>query len=163
MGTVALHQYLQAESQRWDAQQRLVNPYHKAAADDCSSTTSTTEKDMADCQSLFSRPALSRCSSVTSVASEDLDDGLHILPQPMLADAGLQGITIYASLEDAVAQTNATLALHSTHHDFAGGEVVVRRLVTPGKLYENEEDDDEITEYDDDDDETALAGAFVTG
>lgn len=161
MGTIALHEYLQAESQRWEAQQRLKNPYYRTAAEDSSSTTSTTEKDMADCQSLFSRPAMSYCSSVTSVASEDLDDGLHILPQPMLASAGLQGITIYASLEDAVAQSNATLALHRTQHDFAGGEAVVRRLVTPGKLYENEEDDDEIVEYDDD--EVALAEAFATG
>ncbi|KAH7025926.1 uncharacterized protein B0I36DRAFT_351865 [Microdochium trichocladiopsis] len=162
MGTMALHQYLQAESKRWEAQQRLSNPYYKAQLEDSSSTTSTSEADMDDSRSVFSRPALSRCSSATSVASEDLDDGLHILPQPMLAAAGLQGITVYASLEDAVAQSNATLALQRAAEQ-QGRDIVVRRLVTPGKLYENEEDDDEIIEYDDDDEEAALAEGFATG
>jgi len=159
MGTLALHQHLQAESQRWEAQQHLKNPYYKCQED--SSSTSESMTDMDDARSLFSRPPLSRCSSVTSVASEDLDDGIHILPQPMLLAAGLQGIRIYASLEDAVAQSNATLALQRNAEQQAS-DIVVRRLVTPGKLYENEEDDDEIVEFEDEQ-EATLAGGFATG
>lgn len=79
----------------------------------------------------------------------------------MLLAAGLQGITIYASLEDAVAQSNATLALQRNAEQQAG-DIVVRRLNTPGKLYENEEDDDEIVEFEDEQ-EATLAGGFATG
>lgn len=122
--------YLQNESQRWAAQHRQSYP---ASAHPSQNDSSSYEDS--DCESIFSRGnSRSRRSSISSVASEDAAPPLAF-DQPR--DFNGAPITMYTSLDQAVTQ--------STQRVEAEGP---RRLVTPGKLYENEEDDDEIIEED---------------
>ncbi|KAI1081213.1 hypothetical protein F5B20DRAFT_78465 [Whalleya microplaca] len=113
--------YLQAESQRWAAAQQQHSYNYPASP---SSTIS-------DSDSIFSA-SRSRRSSVSSVASEDLQAPAQQFEQPR--DVNGAPITVYASLAQAAQRS-------------AQAVEAPRRLVTPGKLYENEEDDDEIVEY----------------
>ncbi|KAI0896780.1 hypothetical protein F4806DRAFT_496083 [Annulohypoxylon nitens] len=124
-----LSTYLQSESRRWAAQQRQSYP---ASA---SSSSHSSYNDNSDTESVFSlASSRSRRSSISSVATEDLAPAV---PFDQPRDVNGAPITMYASLDQAVAQSNLALE--------AAGP---RRLVTPGKLYENEEDDDEIVEED---------------
>ncbi|OTA96388.1 hypothetical protein M434DRAFT_392825 [Hypoxylon sp. CO27-5] len=126
-----LSTYLQNESRRWAAQHRQSYP---ASAHPSQNDSSSYDED-SDCASIFSKTSSrSRRSSVSSVASEDAAPPVAF-DQPR--DFNGAPITMYASLDQAVTQ--------STQRVEAEGP---RRLVTPGKLYENEEDDDEIMEED---------------
>ncbi|KAL7622963.1 hypothetical protein AAE478_006642 [Parahypoxylon ruwenzoriense] len=88
------------------------------------------------CDSIFSHSPRSRRSSVSSVASEAGEAAAApAFDQPR--DLNGAPITTYASLDQAVAQSTQSVEAQGP-----------RRLVTPGKLYENEEDDDEIVEMD---------------
>ncbi|RYP93034.1 hypothetical protein DL770_000908 [Monosporascus sp. CRB-9-2] len=137
-----LAQHIQRESQRWEARHRTEPPYTPSISISSSGSDTTT----ADCDSLFSSPrSRSRRSSISSVGGDN-DDGQ--LPRPPLFQPQQAPIRIpvYGSLAEAAAQ--------STLRILGGGAGEVRRLVTPGKLYENEEDDDAIV-YDGDDEEVA--------
>ncbi|KAI1107101.1 hypothetical protein F4804DRAFT_241189 [Jackrogersella minutella] len=130
-----LSAYLQSESRRWAARHHQES-YPASTSQNNTSSLSDCE-DSSDCESVFSRTSSSsrsRRSSVSSVASEDQEPPAA-LDQPR--DFNGAPITMYASLDQAVAQTTQTLEAEGP-----------RRLVTPGKLYENEEDDDEIMEDD---------------
>lgn len=124
--SIMLSLHLQRESQRWAAQRQS---YPAPPSLDSSSSYEDS-----DCESIFSRSSSrSRRSSVSSEVPDD-EPAPAAFEQPR--DSNGAPITIYTSLEQAVAQ--------STQMAEAQG---LRRLVTPGKLYENEEDDDEIIEW----------------
>ncbi|KAI0838604.1 hypothetical protein F5Y06DRAFT_38980 [Hypoxylon sp. FL0890] len=126
-----LSAYLQSESRRWAALHQ--QSYPAPAAPSQSDTSSRSDYEDSDCESIFSRSSSrSRRSSISSVASEDAAPPVAF-DQPR--DFNGAPITMYTSLDQAVTQ--------STQRVEAEGP---RRLVTPGKLYENEEDDDEIIE-----------------
>ncbi|KAI0386605.1 hypothetical protein F5Y04DRAFT_67096 [Hypomontagnella monticulosa] len=126
---LSLHEHLRSESERWAAQQR--QQYHNYPAPPSESYDDSIDSQ-SDSASIFS--TRSRRSSVSSVVSdEDLAPAVAF-DQPR--DLNGAPIAMYASLEQAVTQ--------STQRAEALGPP--RRLVTPGKLYENEEDDDEIVE-----------------
>ncbi|KAI1402034.1 hypothetical protein F4819DRAFT_299540 [Hypoxylon fuscum] len=121
--------YLQSESKRWAAQNQ-----NYPASPSLDDTSSLSEYEESDSESIFSGSSRSRRSSVSSVASdEEAAPAAFEVPR----DSHGAPITMYASLDQAVAQ--------STQRVEAEGP---RRLVTPGKLYENEEEDDEIVEAD---------------
>ncbi|KAI1662628.1 hypothetical protein F4813DRAFT_384212 [Daldinia decipiens] len=119
--------HLQRESQRWAAQRQS---YPAPLSFDGSSSYEDS-----DCESVFSSSSSNR-SGWSSVSSEAPDDEPPPAAFEQPRDSNGAPITIYTSLEQAVAQ--------STQIAEAQGP---RRLVTPGKLYENEEDDDEIIEW----------------
>ncbi|KAI1808098.1 hypothetical protein F4811DRAFT_335235 [Daldinia bambusicola] len=117
--------HLKRESERWAAQRQSY------PAPPLSSYSSSSESD---CESIFS--STSTRSRRSSLSSEAPDDEPAPAPFQQPRDSNGAPIAIYASLEQAAAQ--------STQEAEAQGP---RRLVTPGKLYENEEDDDEIVEW----------------
>ncbi|KAI8963708.1 hypothetical protein F5Y11DRAFT_346159 [Daldinia sp. FL1419] len=130
--------HLKRESQRWAAQRQ--NYPAPPSIDDSSSYEDS------DNESIFSRSSsTSRRSSISSVVSDDEPAPLTF-EQPR--DNNGAPITIYTSLEQAVAQ--------STQIAEAQGP---RRLVTPGKLYENEDDDDEIIEWTEEEKASVAAAA----
>ncbi|KAI1092668.1 hypothetical protein F5B19DRAFT_492306 [Rostrohypoxylon terebratum] len=125
-----LSTYLQSESRRWAAQH-----HQQSYPASVSSSSHSSYVDNSDNESVFSlTSSRSRRSSISSIATEDLAPAI---PFDQPRDSNGAPITMYASLDQAVAQSNLALE--------AAGP---RRLVTPGKLYENEEDDDEIVEED---------------
>jgi hypothetical protein len=127
-----LAQHIRAESARWAAH---PPPYQRDSPASPSSTVSSFRDDA----SLFST---SRRSSVSSVASSDADDVVHAQHQLQPHDTNGAPIRMFTSLNAAAAASVASI--------YAASGEAPRRLVTPGKLYENEEDDDEIIEYDED-------------
>ncbi|KAI1211773.1 uncharacterized protein F4807DRAFT_458670 [Annulohypoxylon truncatum] len=131
-----LSTYLRSESRRWAAQHHQRQSY-PASASPSQDESSSYEED-SDSESVFSRTSShrSRRSSVSSIASEDDEVAPVAFDQPR--DLNGAPITMYASLDQAVAQSTQVLEAEGP-----------RRLVTPGKLYENEEDDDEIVEEED--------------
>ncbi|RYP78393.1 hypothetical protein DL771_000578 [Monosporascus sp. 5C6A] len=139
-----LAQHIQRESQRWEARHRTEPPCIPSISISSSDSGTTT----ADRESLFSSSPRSRSrrSSISSV--DDDNDELPrppLLFEPQQQQAPIQ-IPVYGSLAEAAAQST----LRILGDGAAGGAGEVRRLVTPGKLYENEEEDDAIV-YDDDD------------
>ncbi|CAJ2502809.1 Uu.00g102030.m01.CDS01 [Anthostomella pinea] len=126
-----LSQHIKAESRRWAAEQQQHHP----APSSVSSSASSVFSALAD------NSTRSRRSSISSIASEDAaaaaaqQQAAAQFQQPL--DHNGAPITVYSSLEEAVAQSSARYEADAP-----------RRLVTPGKLYENEEDDDEIIEGD---------------
>lgn len=142
---LSLHEHLRSESQRWAAQQRQQFQNYPAPPSESYEDSIDSRSD-SDSASIFS--TRSRRSSVSSVVSdEDLAPAVAF-DQPR--DLNGAPITMYTSLEQAVTQ--------STQRAEALGPP--RRVVTPGKLYENEEDDDEIVEVGEDTHETL--GSAVT-
>ncbi|KAI1418689.1 hypothetical protein F5Y13DRAFT_5059 [Hypoxylon sp. FL1857] len=126
-----LSTYLQSESRRWAAQHQ--QSYPASAPPSQTDSSSLFDYEASDCESVFSSTSSrSRRSSISSVASEDAAPPVAF-DQPR--DFNGAPITMYTSLDQAVTQ--------STQRVEAEGP---RRLVTPGKLYENEDDDDEIME-----------------
>ncbi|KAK7754844.1 hypothetical protein SLS62_003158 [Diatrype stigma] len=127
---LALH--IQQETQRWESlarqrRQRQQQQHGESALDDDESRSCTSESNgsASDLASMVS-------TALTSIEAEDPD----VLPQPPLPqNTDGTPIPVYGSLGEAAQQSTA-------------GVLEPRRLVTPGKLYENEEDDDEIFEYD---------------
>ncbi|KAI2473240.1 hypothetical protein F4781DRAFT_427653 [Annulohypoxylon bovei var. microspora] len=127
-----LSTYLQSESRRWAAEHHHQQSYPAST----SPSQNESSYEDSDCESIFSRTSsASRRSSISSIASED-EAALVAFDQPRDVDGA--PITMYASLDQAVAQSTQTLEAEGP-----------RRLVTPGKLYENEDDDDEIVEEED--------------
>ncbi|KAI6092298.1 hypothetical protein F4821DRAFT_160346 [Hypoxylon rubiginosum] len=126
--------YLEAESRRWAAQQQS---YPASPMWEDEDSLSDSEDTCSDTESIFSRGNISRSrrSSISSVASDEAEVA-PAFEQPR--DASGAPIAIYTSLDQAVAQSNQRIEAEGP-----------RRLVTPGKLYENEEDDDEIVEDED--------------
>ncbi|KAI0851274.1 hypothetical protein F5Y00DRAFT_230813 [Daldinia vernicosa] len=121
--------HLQRESQRWAAQ-RQSYPASPSSLD----SSSSYEDEDSDCESVFSTSSSrSRWSSVSSEAPDD-EPAPAAFEQPR--DFNGAPITMYTSLEQAVTQSTQTAEAQGP-----------RRLVTPGKLYENEDDDDEIVEW----------------
>ncbi|RYP43631.1 hypothetical protein DL768_009830 [Monosporascus sp. mg162] len=142
-------QHIQRESQRWEARHRTEPPYTPSISIGSSDSDAAT----ADRDSLFSSPSprtRSRRSSISTVDDDDDDQ----LPRPPLLLSQFQqapmGIPVYGSLAEAAAQST----LRILGDGAGGGAGEVRRLVTPGKLYENEEEDDAIV-YEDDEEEVA--------
>ncbi|KAJ8120917.1 hypothetical protein ONZ43_g2501 [Nemania bipapillata] len=151
---LSLQEHIAAESARWAASRREV-----CYDDEKSVASSTTTTSTAD--SLFSSRLhckynthrLSRRSSTSSFATEFEPEPAQ---QPFVVPRDFNGapITVYASLEAAVAQRlleSQGQGQGQVQGEGGGGELVgegggeqPRRLVTAGKLYENEEDDDEI-------------------
>ncbi|RYP02753.1 hypothetical protein DL764_005627 [Monosporascus ibericus] len=133
-----LAQHIQRESQRWEARHRTEPPKTPSISISSRGSDATT----ADHDSLFSRSPRSRSrrSSISSVDDGDGDDQLPRPPLPFQPQQAPIRIPVYGSLAEAAAQ--------STIRILGGGAGEVRRLVTPGKLYENEEEDDAIV-YDD--------------
>ncbi|KAI4867306.1 hypothetical protein F4820DRAFT_207228 [Hypoxylon rubiginosum] len=131
--------YLESESRRWAAQQQQSYPTSPSLEDDASSLSDCEESDT---ESIFSRgnrsSSRSRRSSISSVASDDEGEGAGPAAFDQPRDFSGAPIAIYTSLDQAVAQSTQRVE----------AEGAPRRLVTPGKLYENEEDDDEIVEAD---------------
>ncbi|RYP30653.1 hypothetical protein DL767_006153 [Monosporascus sp. MG133] len=143
-----LAQHIQRESQRWGARHRTEPPYTPSIGISSSDSDTTT----ADRDSVFSSSSSPRSRSRRSSISSVDDDGDGQLPRPPLLSQLQQTpirIPVYGSLAEAAAQ--------STLRILGDGAGEVRRLVTPGKLYENEEDDDAIV-YDDDADEEVAVG-----
>ncbi|KAI1763983.1 hypothetical protein GGR53DRAFT_340668 [Hypoxylon sp. FL1150] len=131
-----LSHYLEAESRRWAAQQQQSYPAPSTLEDSLSACS-----DESDAESIFSRgdASGSRRSSISSAASDDLEVAAPAFAQQQPRDFSGAPITIYTSLDQAVAQSSQRVEAQGP-----------RRLVTPGKLYENEDDDDEIVEADED-------------
>ncbi|KAI2640253.1 hypothetical protein GGS21DRAFT_407749 [Xylaria nigripes] len=94
---------------------------------------------------------LSRRSSTSSFATEFEPEPAQAFIAPR--DFNGAPITVYASFEAAVAQSTQVLEQAQVEGQGESESLIQetgergqqpRRLVTPGKLYENEEDDDEI-------------------
>ncbi|KAI0114511.1 hypothetical protein GGR51DRAFT_556373 [Nemania sp. FL0031] len=154
---LSLQEHIAAESARWAASRRDVSYDEKSIAS--SSTFSTADSIFSSSQlhSKYNTHRLSRRSSTSSFATEFEPEPAQ---QQFVVPRDFNGapITVYASLEAAVAQRQ--LEAQSQVQDQGqvegqggggemlegggGGEQQPRRLVTPGKLYENEEEDDEI-------------------
>ncbi|KAI3326036.1 hypothetical protein HD806DRAFT_431359 [Xylariaceae sp. AK1471] len=145
----SLKQHIEAESARWTASRGDVS-YSRSTS---SSSTTTSSADSiftsSHMHSKYNTHKLSRRSSTSSFATE-FEPEPEAAQQPFVVPRDFSGapITVYASLEAAVAQSTTRLlgGVGSGGGEGQGqgrGEEP-RRLVTPGKLYENEEDDDEI-------------------
>ncbi|KAI0858633.1 hypothetical protein F4860DRAFT_516648 [Xylaria cubensis] len=147
---LTLQEHIEAESARWAASRGKEIFYDERST--TSSTTASTADSIFSSTRLHSKyntHTLSRRSSTSSFATEFEPEPQQ---QPFVVPRDFNGapITVYASLEAAVAAQNNMLQNQGTGQGAGqggGGEVrdqQPRRLVTPGKLYENEEDDDEI-------------------
>ncbi|KAI1389806.1 uncharacterized protein F4822DRAFT_214425 [Hypoxylon trugodes] len=131
--------YLQNESQRWAAQHQTYPASASASASAFPSSNDSSAlsdyDEESDCESIFSRTSnRSRRSSVSSILSDEEEAAPVPFDQPR--DFNGAPITMFASLDQAVAQSTQRVETQGAP----------RRLVTPGKLYENEEEDDEIME-----------------
>ncbi|KAI0420658.1 hypothetical protein F5X98DRAFT_371637 [Xylaria grammica] len=148
---VSLQEHIELESARWVASRGDVSYDAESVV---SSTATSTVGSVFDSQlhSKYQTRTLSRRSSTSSFATEFEPEPAQ---QPFVVPRDFNGapITVYASLEAAVAQRTQVFqnqAQGAAQGEGGGGEAVgegreqPRRLVTPGKLYENEEDDDEI-------------------
>ncbi|KAK5628803.1 hypothetical protein RRF57_004518 [Xylaria bambusicola] len=147
---LSLQEHIEAESARWRASRGHVSYDVKSIAS--STATSTADSIFSSqLQSKYRTHTLSRRSSTSSFATEIDPEPAQ---QPFVIPRDFNGapITVYASLEAAVAQSTQSLlqsqAQDNDQGEGGGGESregeQPRRLVTPGKLYENEEEDDEI-------------------
>ncbi|TGJ82109.1 hypothetical protein E0Z10_g6665 [Xylaria hypoxylon] len=132
---VSLQEHMEIESARWAVSRRDVS--YDAQSITSSVATSTVDSIFdSRLHSKYQTHTLSRRSSTSSFATE-------FEPEPA-----------QQAFVAAVAQSTQLFQNHAAQGDAqgegGGGEVVgeggeqPRRLVTPGKLYENEEDDDEI-------------------
>ncbi|KAI0455882.1 hypothetical protein F5B21DRAFT_502906 [Xylaria acuta] len=163
---LTLREHVEAESARWAASPGKGMSYDEKST--ASSTTVSTAGSIFSStrlRSKYNTRTLSRRSSTSSFATEFEPEPQQ--QQPFVAPRDFNGapITVYASLEAAVAAQSAWMLASQGQGngqggegegegEGGGGEVVrgggggggdqPRRLVTPGKLYENEEDDDEI-------------------
>jgi hypothetical protein len=144
---LSLQQHIEAESARWVALRGDAS--YSRSTISSSTTTSVADTIFSSLkQSRYNTHTLSRRSSTSSFATE-FEPEPAAAQQPFVAPRDFNGapITVYASLEAAVAAR-----LGGSGSGGGGGEAQEqggrgeepRRLVTPGKLYENEEDDDEI-------------------
>ncbi|KAI1173146.1 hypothetical protein F4777DRAFT_465872 [Nemania sp. FL0916] len=147
---ISFQEHIAAESARWAASGREIS-------DDERSTISSATADSIFSSRLHSKyntRTLSRRSSTSSFATEFEPEPAQ---QPFVVPRDFNGapITVYASLEAAVAarlvesqgQGQSQAQVQGEDEDAGaggGGGEQPRRLVTPGKLYENEEADDEI-------------------
>lgn len=149
---LTLREHIAIESALWAASRKQMDYDEQSMA---SSTTTSTVDSIFSSQlhSKFKTHTLSRRSSTSSFATEFEPEPAH--PFAIPRDFNGAPITVYASLEAAVAQSIQSLANQDQvpgqgqgEGEGGGGAVAggeqPRRLVTPGKLYENEEDDDEI-------------------
>ncbi|KAI0179100.1 hypothetical protein GGR52DRAFT_289637 [Hypoxylon sp. FL1284] len=132
--------YLESESRRWAAQQHSYYPASTIREeDDTGSSSNMSDCEDSDIESVFSKGGFSsgrsRRSSVSSVVLDEAEEAAGF-EQPR--DLSGNPIAVYASLDQAVALSTQRIE----------AEGPPRRLVTPGKLYENEEEDDEIVEPD---------------
>ncbi|KAI1502819.1 hypothetical protein F5X99DRAFT_144157 [Biscogniauxia marginata] len=138
--------HIQAESLRWAATTTRARSQHPSPpssflSSSSSSSSTNTNDYYDDGASLFSHGALTRRSSISSLFSDDAQQQQQLAaaapPPPLFpwqqGQRDAQPVATYASLDAAVAQSTAAVEA-----------LAPRRLVTPGKLYENEEDDDEI-------------------
>ncbi|KAI0206931.1 hypothetical protein F4808DRAFT_12532 [Astrocystis sublimbata] len=166
---LTLQQHVEAESARWAAAQgSKISYYEESLAS--TSTTDSVFSSPAHIHSKYHTRTLSRRSSTSSFATEFEPEPQHQQPFVVPRDFNGAPITVYASLEAAVAaaaQSDSVWMVHSQQGggggggggDAAVGVVGVgvgvgagagagaeqpRILVSAGKLYENEEDDDEI-------------------
>ncbi|KAI1365746.1 hypothetical protein F5Y08DRAFT_338330 [Xylaria arbuscula] len=151
---VSLQEHIETESARWKASRADVSYDVKSIA---SSVATSTADSIFSSQlhSKYRTYTLSRRSSTSSFATEIEAEPAQ---QPFVVPRDFNGapITVYASLEAAVAHSTQLLQSQAqgvSQGEGGGGELggggsgegeQPRRLVTPGKLYENEEDDDEI-------------------
>ncbi|KAI1188650.1 hypothetical protein F5B17DRAFT_429335 [Nemania serpens] len=147
---LSLQEHVAVESARWAESRRDVSYDQKSVASSSSSTSSTADSIFSSqlhCK--YNTHRLSRRSSTSSLATEFEPEPAHHQPFVVPRDYSGAPITVYASLEAAVAQ-RLLESQGQGHGGGGGGGLEVgggeqpRRLVTPGKLYENEEDDDEI-------------------
>ncbi|KAI1420414.1 hypothetical protein F5Y12DRAFT_131126 [Xylaria sp. FL1777] len=155
---LSLQEHIEIESARWRASKGEVSYDTKSIIS--SAATSTVDSVFSSqLHSKYKTRTLSRRSSTSSFATEIESEPAQ---QPFVVPRDFNGtpITVYASLEAAVAQSTQLYHSqaqgggngHSQGQGEGGGgggevgraEEQPRRLVTPGKLYENEEDDDEI-------------------
>ncbi|KAI0973848.1 hypothetical protein F4678DRAFT_458630 [Xylaria arbuscula] len=149
---ISLQEHIEIESARWKASRGNVSYDIKSIAS--STATSTVDSVFSSkLHSKYNTHTLSRRSSTSSFATEIDPEPAQQHPFVVPRDFNGAPITVYASLEAAVAQSTQLYQSHTQAQAQAdhpgvggggeGGEQP-RRLVTPGKLYENEEDDDEI-------------------
>ncbi|KAI1306215.1 hypothetical protein F5Y03DRAFT_145587 [Xylaria venustula] len=153
---LSLQEHIEIESARWKASRGNVSYDMKSIAS--SAAISTVDSVFsAQLHSKYNTHTLSRRSSTSSFATEIEPEPAQQQPFVVPRDFNGAPITVYASLEAAVAQstqlyqgqTQAQALVQADQPGVGvggGGEAreQPRRLVTPGKLYENEEDDDEI-------------------
>ncbi|KAI1200377.1 hypothetical protein F5X97DRAFT_101033 [Nemania serpens] len=151
---LSLQEHVAAESARWAALRRDVLSYDEKSVASSSTASSTADSIFSSqLRSKYNTHRLSRRSSTSSLATEFEPEPAHHQPFVVPRDSNGAPITVYASLEAAVAQRllesqgqgqgQGQDQGHGGGGEVGGGEQP-RRLVTPGKLYENEEDDDEI-------------------
>ncbi|KAI0442431.1 hypothetical protein F4803DRAFT_551156 [Xylaria telfairii] len=154
---LTLQEHIAAESARWAASRGKDISHDEESIASSSTTTSTADSLFSSSRlhSKYNTHRLSRRSSTSSFATEFEPEPAQ---QPFVVPRDFNGapITVYASLEAAVAaqmlasQGQGQGQGQGQDQGGGGGEVregegeQPRRLVTPGKLYENEEDDDEI-------------------
>jgi len=187
---LSLQQHIEIESARWAASRGDIAYEESIITSSTSSSTSSifsrsspsskgADTNWKKLYSKYKTHRLSRRSSTSSFATEiePQAEGQQGQGQQFVVPRDFNGepITVYASLEAAVAQSVSRLAPLSSSGEggrsegFGGtgggggdvgqgfgqghgqGQGLVRReeeqprrLVTPGKLYENEEEDDEI-------------------
>ncbi|KAI1817349.1 hypothetical protein GGS20DRAFT_32751 [Poronia punctata] len=148
---LSLQQHIEAESARWAASRGVKLYEGSITASVTSSTTSiftaSETNSEGKLQSRYTTHRLSRRSSTSSFATEFEPEPEQQQQQQFVAPRDTNGapITVYASFEAAAAQSISRLFPAPTDNvEQVGPEEEPRRLVTPGKLYENEEDDDEI-------------------
>jgi hypothetical protein len=146
---LSLQQHLEAESARWAASRRTQTYSASITSSSSSSSSSVFSSSPLQLHSKYNTHRLSRRSSTSSFATEFEPEPAGQQPFVVPRDFNGAPITVYASLEAAVAQSTRRLLLEGAgvgvgEEQQQQQQQQPRRLVTPGKLYENEEDDDEI-------------------
>ncbi|KAI1826008.1 hypothetical protein F4861DRAFT_498693 [Xylaria intraflava] len=140
----SLQEHVASESAHWAASRRHI------LDDGRSSTTSSSADSIvssAQLHSKYNTGHLSRRSSTSSFATEFEPEPQPTQPFVTPRDFNGDPITVYASFEAAVMQRTQLFEQGQGEGgvEETGVEALQpRRVVTPGKLYENEEDDDEI-------------------
>ncbi|KAI8633706.1 hypothetical protein F5Y19DRAFT_249589 [Xylariaceae sp. FL1651] len=143
---LSLQQHIEAESERWEASRQHSS--HTPSITSSSLASSYADSIFSSGHAHNHKHILTRRSSTSSFATEFEPEPAQPFVAPRDSNGAL--IPVYASLEAAVAQSTRRVEDAGTGSRGVGGGGAgeggdtPRRLVTPGKLYENEESDDEI-------------------
>ncbi|GAW25320.1 hypothetical protein SAMD00023353_0403320 [Rosellinia necatrix] len=150
---LSLREHIAAESARWAASRAAKAQDEQSVGSSATTSTADSVFSSSRLHSKFRTHTLSRRSSTSSLATEFEPEPAQQFVAPR--DFNGTPITVYASLEAAVAAQGGAWSFEGQGEEGGGGVGAAgggaaaaaeqpRRLVTPGKLYENEEDDDEI-------------------
>ncbi|KAI1439276.1 hypothetical protein GGR50DRAFT_14068 [Xylaria sp. CBS 124048] len=137
---LSLHEHIANETARWEVSRGQMPD------EQCSITTTSTVESIRSSSAQFygryNTRHLSRRSSTSSFATEFEPEPAQPFATPQ--DFNGNPIPVYASFEAAVEHRTRLFEQWLAHGEGWAAQQQPRRLVTPGKLYENEDEDDAI-------------------